>query len=90
MDPVSQSAVRAVAEYGVSVDAIRRFRRYIFQGLTETQLQQVCDKVLANESIEPSGRRAVANGSVGSGVRLSFQKCHRSTAPVKPASNSRR
>ena len=52
MDPVSQSAQQAVADYGVDVQAIRTYRKYAFQGLNETQLHQLCNKILANDSIE--------------------------------------
>ena len=52
MDPVAQSALTAVADYGVHVEAIRTYRKYEFAGLADQPLNQLCSKLLANDSIE--------------------------------------
>jgi phosphoribosylformylglycinamidine synthase subunit PurSL len=52
MDPVAQSAQQTIGDYGVSVDAIRTFRKYWLAGLDQQHLDQLCSRILANDSIE--------------------------------------
>jgi phosphoribosylformylglycinamidine synthase len=51
-DQVAESAQRAVADFGLNVEAIRTFRKYWLAELPESQLQRLAGKLLANESIE--------------------------------------
>ena len=52
MDPVAQSALAAMADYGVSVDAVRTFRKFWLDGVSDEQFEQLCTRILANDSIE--------------------------------------
>ncbi len=52
MDPVAQSAMQAIADFRISVDNVRTFRKVWLSHLPAEQLQQVCRRVLANDSIE--------------------------------------
>ncbi|MDO4575773.1 MAG: phosphoribosylformylglycinamidine synthase subunit PurL [Planctomycetia bacterium] len=52
MDPVANSAMKAVADMGYMVSAIRTFRKFFFRGLNEGLLDTLCWKLLANDSIE--------------------------------------
>jgi phosphoribosylformylglycinamidine synthase len=52
MDPVAQSALAAIADFGYQVDAVRTLRKYWVSGIDETALRTLCDKILANDSIE--------------------------------------
>jgi phosphoribosylformylglycinamidine synthase len=52
MDPVAQSAVAAIADLGLAVDAVRTLRKYWLAGLADEQLKLLCEKVLANDAIE--------------------------------------
>ena len=52
MDPVAQSAVAAIRDFDVEIDAVRTMRKYWFADLSDEQLQTVCSKLLANDAIE--------------------------------------
>jgi phosphoribosylformylglycinamidine synthase len=52
MDPVAQSAMTAIADFGISVDAVRTVKKYAVHQLSEEQLKLLCSKVLANDAIE--------------------------------------
>lgn len=52
MDPVAQSAVSAVADLGIKVDAIRTFRKYWLPQMPEAEVKLLCSKILANDAIE--------------------------------------
>ena len=52
MDPVALSAQQAIEDYSVHVDDVRTFKKYWLGPLAPTQLQQLCGKVLANDSVE--------------------------------------
>ena len=55
-DPVAQSAMTAITDFGKPAAAVRTFRKYFLGNgsntLTEQQLDSLCDKLLANDSIE--------------------------------------
>jgi len=52
MDPVAQSALQAIADFKIPVDNVRTVRKIWLSNLSDQQLQQVCRRVLANDSIE--------------------------------------
>ena len=52
MDPVAQSAEQAIADYDIPVTAVRTFQKYWIGDSSTAELDQLCNKVLANDSIE--------------------------------------
>ena len=52
MDSVAQSALAAVAEFGISTTAVRTLKKYWLWGLNDAELKSLCSKALANDSIE--------------------------------------
>ncbi|PHS02524.1 MAG: phosphoribosylformylglycinamidine synthase subunit PurL [Blastopirellula sp.] len=55
-DPVAQSAMTAISDFGKPAAAVRTFHKYFLgdesNSLSEQQLDTLCDKLLANDSIE--------------------------------------
>ena len=52
MDPVAQSALEAVADFGIRTEAIRTVKKFAVSQLTDQQIALLCSKVLANDAIE--------------------------------------
>ena len=52
MDPVAQSAVAAIGELGIEVEAVRTLRKYWLAQLSDGVLDSICSKILANDAIE--------------------------------------
>lgn len=52
MDPVAETALAVLRDYGWDVAAVRTLRKFWIQGLNEAGLALLCQKVLANPSIE--------------------------------------
>ncbi len=52
MDPVAQSAIRAAAHLGISVETVRTLRKYWIGGLARPEIDTLAQKVLANDAIE--------------------------------------
>ena len=52
MDPVAQSAQKAIADLRLEADAVRTLNKYWVANLPEAQLGTLCAKVLANDAIE--------------------------------------
>jgi phosphoribosylformylglycinamidine synthase subunit PurSL len=52
MDPVAQSAQAAIADFGISVDAVRTLRKFWIANLPAEKLSLLSTKVLANDAIE--------------------------------------
>jgi phosphoribosylformylglycinamidine synthase subunit PurSL len=52
MDPVAQSAQTAIADLGLSVEAVRTLRKFWLAGFPEDKLPALASKVLANDAIE--------------------------------------
>ncbi len=52
MDPVALSAQQAIRDYKVNVDEVRTFKKYWIHPISDGQLEQLCNKILANDSIE--------------------------------------
>ena len=52
MDPVAQSALGAIADFGYRAEAVRTFRKYWVRGAEGEALSLLCSRLLANDSIE--------------------------------------
>ena len=52
MDPVAQSAESAMRDYGCDVAAVRTFQKYWLGDVSNEQLELICGKILANDSID--------------------------------------
>jgi len=52
MDPVAQSALRAIADFDIRVDAVRTLKKYWLGDLSDEQLERLCGRILANDAIE--------------------------------------
>ena len=52
MDPVAQSALNAIADFEIAAENVRTLRKYWTSSLTPGQLELLCGKILANDSIE--------------------------------------
>ncbi len=51
-DPVAQSAMAAIADFGLKAEAIRTVKKYAIGPLADDRLALLCSKVLANDAIE--------------------------------------
>ncbi len=56
MDPVAQSALSAIGDFGeefrAGVRAVRTFKKYLFSGLADEQVKMIAAKLLANDAVE--------------------------------------
>ncbi|MGD0899073.1 MAG: phosphoribosylformylglycinamidine synthase subunit PurS, partial [Thermoguttaceae bacterium] len=52
MDPVAQSVLGAIADFGLRAEAVRTLKKYWIDGLSEDRIEPLCSKVLANDAIE--------------------------------------
>jgi len=52
MDPVAQSAMEAIADFGIRAEAVRTLKKYAVAPLADDRLALVCSKVLANDAVE--------------------------------------
>ncbi len=52
MDPVANSALKAMKEMGEPVAAVRTFRKFFISGFDPAQIDKLCWKILANDAIE--------------------------------------
>ncbi len=52
MDPVAQSAMQAIADFGIRAEAVRTLRKYAVGPLPDDRLALLCSKVLANDAVE--------------------------------------
>ena len=52
MDPVAQSVVSAIADFGFRAEAVRTLKKYWIVGAPEERLGPLASKVLANDAIE--------------------------------------
>lgn len=71
-DPVANSTQQALADIGLDVDAVRTYRRYTISGLGHSQIDVLCQRMLANDSIEDSvrGELTLTQLSMGSPYQL--------------------
>ena len=52
MDPVAQSALRAIGDLGIEVEAVRTLKKYWITKLEIGTLNRLTSKILANDAIE--------------------------------------
>ena len=52
MDPVAQSVMAALADFGIQAEAVRTLRKYWVAGLGAEQIGLLCAKTLANEAVD--------------------------------------
>ena len=52
MDPVAQSAESAMRDHGCDIVAVRTFQKYWIGDVSKEQLELICGKILANDSID--------------------------------------
>ena len=52
MDPVALSAMDAIADLGIQVEAVRTLKKFAVGRLADDRLALLCSKVLANDAIE--------------------------------------
>ncbi|MEC8338520.1 MAG: AIR synthase-related protein, partial [Planctomycetota bacterium] len=52
MDPVAQSALRAISDLGIEVEAIQTLKKYWLPDLESDTLNRLTGKILANDAIE--------------------------------------
>lgn len=75
MDPVADSAERALRDSGVARPTVRQFRRYAFhEGTSQSLLKLLASKALANEAIEQIVFGTVRADHLGSGEEYRFKK----------------
>jgi phosphoribosylformylglycinamidine synthase subunit PurSL len=51
-DTVAESASQAIADFGFTADAVKTFKKYWVDGLSEDEINRLCAKLLANDAIE--------------------------------------
>ncbi|NUQ60877.1 MAG: phosphoribosylformylglycinamidine synthase subunit PurL [Pirellulales bacterium] len=51
-DPVAQSALSAIADFGIAAQAVRTLKKYWTTRLPDQHVRLLCSKVLANDAIE--------------------------------------
>ncbi len=74
MDPVAQSAQQTIGDYDLPVEAIRTFRKYWLTGLDPARVDQLCGKVLANDSIEQVVKGPLRMARIDVGSRYEFSR----------------
>lgn len=52
MDPVANSALKAVKDMDLPLDAVRTFRKFFISGFDVENIDKLCWKILANDAIE--------------------------------------
>jgi phosphoribosylformylglycinamidine synthase len=77
MDPVAQSAERAIADFDIAVSAVRTFRKYWIRGeALDDRIQLLCGKILANDSIEQVVRGPLQLDRLAVGSPYRFDLVH--------------
>jgi len=68
MDPVAQSALAAIADFGIEAQSVRTLRKYWIRSLPADRIELLCTKILANDAIEQviAGPLQFAHLEVGS------------------------
>ncbi len=52
MDPVAQSALTAIADFGFEAEAVRTLKKYWIEEIPDDKLQLLISKILANDAVE--------------------------------------
>ncbi|GAB6166865.1 phosphoribosylformylglycinamidine synthase subunit PurL [Thermostilla marina] len=80
MDPVAESAKKAIADFGLRVEAVRTFKKYWVAGLDDERLAILSAKLLANDAIEQTvvGPLELDHLEIGRPYRFALQ-----TVPIR-------
>jgi phosphoribosylformylglycinamidine synthase II len=80
MDPVAQSTQQAIADYRLSVEAVRTYRKYWLgdatHAVTDSVSRQVASKILANDSIEQVVEGPLRMDRIQVGQPYTFERVH--------------
>ncbi|MFW6168841.1 MAG: phosphoribosylformylglycinamidine synthase subunit PurL [Planctomycetota bacterium] len=76
MDPVAQSALQAIADFGMSAQRACTMKKVWLSELSREQLDTLCGKVLANESIEQVVEGALQLSCLDVGQPYEFELVH--------------
>ncbi len=75
-DPQAESALTVIRQMGFDADAVRTFKKYTVSGLPGDQRSALCEKILANDSIEQIVFRALDLQEIQLGMPYEFQLRH--------------
>ncbi|MGN6135024.1 MAG: phosphoribosylformylglycinamidine synthase subunit PurL, partial [Aureliella sp.] len=76
MDPVAQSTLEALQDLSLPVDQVRTLRKYWLSDLDASALDRLCQKLLANDSIEQVVVGPLKLDRLEVGTPYSFQLVH--------------
>ena len=76
MDPVALSAQSAMADAGLSLDAVKTLRKYWILGASADELRAICQRVLANDAIEQVVVGPLPFDQLETGKEYRFQRQH--------------
>ncbi|MDB4724393.1 phosphoribosylformylglycinamidine synthase subunit PurL [bacterium] len=71
-DAVAESASLAMTELGFPPEAVRTFNKYWISDLSDEEIDVLCEKLLANESIEEIRRGGLSMEQLGHGQAYDF------------------
>ena len=74
MDPVAQSALAAIKDFGLDVEAVKTLNKFWLPKLDSARLQSICERILANDSIEQVVRGPLQIDQLDFGVPYSFEQ----------------
>ncbi len=80
MDPVAQSTLQALQDMGLPVEQVTTFRKYWLNGLEPAALNQLCQKLLSNDSIERVIIGPLQLDKIDVGQEYQFELVH---APIR-------
>ncbi|MDZ4848591.1 MAG: phosphoribosylformylglycinamidine synthase subunit PurL [Pirellulaceae bacterium] len=68
MDPAANSTLQALLDLQIQVEAVRTLRKFWVRGLSSSDIERLCQKILANQSIEQTviGPLALKELQIGS------------------------
>ena len=73
MDPVAQSVLAAIADFGLLAEAVRTLKKYWVGSLSDAQQELLCSKILANDAIEQVIVGPLPFDTVGIGAPYAFR-----------------
>ncbi len=74
MDPVAQSALSAIADFGIDVDVVRTLNKYWLPDLPQAELDTLCKKILANDAIDQVVIGPLNFKTLGVGSEYKFER----------------
>ena len=79
MDPTATSTYRALRDLQIPVDAVRTIRKFWVRGLSGPDIERLCQKILANQSIEQTMIGPMTLNEIQIGSKFIFAK---QTVPI--------